>query len=118
MNVKSTGVHKNSDGSVGRESAAPPAGPFHGATRRMIQRPPNNRGGCAAGENDRREALRFPALRGAPMPRRAEDPRRRKITTMPTTPQSAMVLPRPQIREQVPKILSFPLENPGWRTYY
>jgi hypothetical protein len=67
MNVKSIGVRENSDGSVGRESAAPPADPFHGATRRMIQRPLNNRsGGCAAGENDRREALRFPALRGAP----------------------------------------------------
>jgi hypothetical protein len=38
-------------------------GLFHGATRRTIQRPSNDRGGCAAGENDRREALRFPALR-------------------------------------------------------
>jgi hypothetical protein len=64
MNVKSTCVHENSDGSVGRESAVPPAGPFYGATRRTTQRPSNNRGGgCAAGENDRREALRFPALR-------------------------------------------------------
>jgi hypothetical protein len=46
---------------VGRESAAPPADPFHGATRRMTQGPQNNRGGgCAAGENDRREALAFP----------------------------------------------------------
>ncbi|MDR1935933.1 MAG: hypothetical protein LBS49_10225, partial [Candidatus Accumulibacter sp.] len=49
---------------VGRESEAPPADPFYGATRRTIQRPSNNiGGGDAAGETDRREALRFPALR-------------------------------------------------------
>jgi hypothetical protein len=60
----------------GQESAAPPAGPFHGVTRRTIQRPLNDRGGgCAAGENDRRAALRFPALRCTPMPRRVGDPR-------------------------------------------
>jgi hypothetical protein len=34
----------------------------------------------------------------APTPKRAEDPRPRKITTMATTPQSAMALPRSQRR--------------------
>jgi hypothetical protein len=68
MNLKSIGVRENSDGSVGRESIAPLADPFYGAMRRTIHGPQNNRSGCAAGENDRREALRFPALRGAPMP--------------------------------------------------
>jgi hypothetical protein len=80
MNVKSTGARENSDGSVGRESEAPPADPFHGATRRTIQGPSNTiSGGDAAGENDRREALRFPALQFcddfAPTPKWARDRR-------------------------------------------
>jgi hypothetical protein len=82
MNLKSPRARENSDASAGsaglpprndRESdatavagqkpRAPRFFPCH-ARRRTIQGPSKTMsGGCAAGENDRREALRFPALR-------------------------------------------------------
>jgi hypothetical protein len=66
MNVKSTDARENSDGSVGRESAAPPAGPSLRRRSRLYYSTAFESCGALRREKDRREALRFPALRGAP----------------------------------------------------
>jgi hypothetical protein len=89
VNVKSAGVREDSDGSAGsagllprnsggialpviagQKLRAPRFFPCY-ATRHTIQGPSNTMsGGCAAGENDRREALRFPALQSGRCQRR------------------------------------------------
>jgi hypothetical protein len=64
MNIKSTGVRENSDGSVGRESEAPPAGrSLRRRSRRISYSTAFESCGALRRKKDRREALRFPALR-------------------------------------------------------